>query len=265
VFGFGELRKLSVQWTLDITAVEHRYCIDWVIKGVFDHAAFSDALVLRGSAALQYAHCPDYPLGEEPEFLATQPLDKAVLRAALTDALGAAANTSGLKFSLAGSTRTSAKVEYTGPLGRRSAAQPHIALSFVPGQTRRPPARVPLVHPFSDECVASVSAIALEEFVAERIAQLGQTPRARDVFDLWFVLTNVRERIDLKQTKDLAQEIARAKNCALPRADAPFDPAYRAGLERSWDNALRRVPRHPPFAQLEKDLIHGLEGLDHAG
>lgn len=251
---------MSAQWQVDIAAVERRYCIDWVIKGVFDHGALSGALVLCGSAALQYAHFPNYPAAEEPEFLSTKPIDDATL----ADALGASAKASGLRLSLVKSTHSSAKVEYTGPLGRRSAAQPHITLSFVSGETRQPPARVPLIHPFSDDCAAAVAALALEEFTAERIAQLGQTPRARDVFDLWFVLTNARERIDLRQTLELARQIAQAKDGSLPRAAAPFDSEHRAALGRSWDNALRRVPRHPPFAQVEEDLINALEGIDSA-
>ena len=261
MIGFGELRRLSVEWHADIAAVERAYCIGRLIKGIFDRADLSRALVLRGGAALRYAHSPQYPEIEEPEFLAIAPPDQATLRAALESA----AQSSGLKFSLTDFACTSAKVEFTGPLGRRSAAQPHIALSFIPGKTRLGPARVPLIHRFSDACTAMVSAVALEELAAERIAQLAQTPRARDVFDLWFVLTHARELIDAARLKELARDLARAKNSALPRHGAPFDPTHRAGLERSWDNALRRVPGHPTFAQIEKDLTHELENIDPAG
>lgn len=261
VIGFGELRRLSTQWHADIAVVERAYCIDWVLKGIFDQPELARALVLCGSAALRYAHCPDYPVVEEPEFLAAPPVEQATLDAALT----AAAQASGVRFTLIDFARTSAKVEYTGPLGRRSAAQPRIVLSFVPGQTRTEASHAPLIHPFSDVCAATVSAVGLEEFAAERIAQLAQAPRARDVFDLWFVLTHARERIDSSRTRGLARDIARAKNRALPRADPPFDPTRRAGLERAWDRALQRVPGHPPFAQIERDLIHELESIDLGG
>ncbi len=261
VIGFGELRRLSIQWHADIAAVERAYCIDWVLKGIFDQADLARTLVLRGSAALRYAYCPNYPVIEEPEFLATAPLDEVALR----DALEFAAKTSGLKFALTDFTRTGAKVEYTGPLGRRSAAQPRLVLSLILGETRLRPARVPLIHPFSDACAAGVSAVALEEFAAERIAQLAQTPRARDVFDLWSVLTHARGRMESARLTELARAIAQTKNSALPRAGAPFHSTHRAGLERSWENALRRVPNHPPFAQLEKELINELENIDPAG
>jgi len=262
MIGFGELRRLSVLWGVDIAAVERAYCIDWVVKGIFDHAVFSTRLVLRGGSALRYAHCADYPIADDPEFLVTQPLGQAAARDALEGALRAAtAAASGLRFSLIDFTRGSAKVEYTGPLGRRSAAQPRIVLSFVPGQTRQEPVRVPLIHLLRDHCTATVSAVALDEFAAERIVMLAQTLRARDVFDLWFVLTRARERIDPARMRTLAEEIAQAKNVALPRPDAVFDPTRRGGLERAWANALRRVPGHPPFAQVERELTDALGNL----
>ncbi len=258
MIGFGELRRLSAQWRVDLAAVERTYAIDWLLEGIFDHATLARALVLRGSAALRYAHCADYPVAEDPEFLMIQPLE-AGTRSALTDALAAAAAASGLHFSLTDFAGGSAKIEYTGPLGRRSAAQPRIVLSMVAGQTRLEPARVPLIHPFSDSCAATVGAISLEEFAAERIARLAQTPRARDVFDLWFALMHARERIDAAQTRAAAGEIAQAQHVTLPRASAPFSPAHRVALERTWDNALRRVPDHPTFEQVERNLIDGLE------
>ncbi len=254
VIGFGELRKLSVQWRVDLAAVERAYALDWLLKGIFDHATLAPVLALRGAAALRYAHCADYPIAEEPAFLITQLLDEDARRDALIDALRTAADASGLKFSLVDHARGSAKVEYTGPLGRRSAAQPRLLLSFLAGQTRLDRARVPLIHPFSDACAATVSAVALEEIAAERIATLGGTPRARDVFDLWFMLTCAREQIDLPRARTLATEFAHAPNIMSMRAN----PAHRAALERTWDNALRRIPDHPAFVQVERELAEAL-------
>jgi predicted nucleotidyltransferase component of viral defense system len=244
---------------MDIAAVERRYCIDWVMQGIFGQPAFANSLVLRGSAALQYAHCPDYTAAEEPEFISTQKRDATDF----DQALHAAARASGIKLSLVDLAHSSAKVEYTGPLGRRSAAQPRITLLFASDQLRRPPTRVPLIHPFSDDCTVTVAAVALEEFTAERLARLGQAPRARDVFDLWFVLTHAREHVDLEQAHALAQQITLEKNGAAP-LNTRLVPAHRDGLARSWDKALRRVPRHPPFGQVEKELLDGLAHINPA-
>ncbi len=259
MIGFGELRKFSAQWQIDITAVERVYVIDWILKGIFDQAALAQSLVLRGGAVLRYVYAAEFPIADDPEFILTKKMDESLMRDALTTGLVGAMNASGLKFSLASYERGGAKIEYTGPLGRRSAAQPRVTLSIIPGQTRLEPASLPLLHPFGDDCKATVSAIALDELAGEQIAGLARTPRAREVFNLWFALMKMRERVDGARMQAVARKIAEEKNTTLPHADEVFDIKHRATLERAWDNALREARGHPSFTQIEKDLSDALK------
>ncbi len=254
MIGFGELRKRSLEWHMDLAVVERAYAIDWLIKGIYAQASL-DSLVLRGGSALRYAYSSDYPIVEMPEFLMTEPLGEADLEHALTLTARVAAETSGLAFALDGVARGSAKIQFTGPLGRRSAAQPHISLSFIPGKPRLACTRLPLIHPFSDECVAILSVVTLEELIGERMALLSAAPRARDVFDLWFAATQLNVPIRWGVARALAQELAAARNSPLPRADALFEPVHRTRLAGMWDASLRNVPGHPSFEQVEKDLL----------
>ena len=258
MIGFGELRKRSVQWNLDLSVVERAYATDWLLKGIFDDARLARSLVLRGSAALRYAYSAEYAPAEPPEFFVIEPVQD--METVLSEASQSAARASGgLKFSPAAYARGIARVEYAGPLGRRSAAQPHVDLSFIPGQPRLAPACVPLVHPFGDACAATVYAVALEELVGERMAALAQKPRARDVFDLWFALAHAREKMDPRRARELAAVIAQDRHWTFPRPDAPFEPDHRAALERAWDAALKHLPNRVPFAQVEKEIVQVLQ------
>ncbi len=253
MIGFGELRKRSIEWHMDVAVVERAYATDWLLKGISAQASLN-SLVLRGSAALCYAYSADYPSVEMPEFLMTEPLDAAVLEPALTLAARVAAETSGLSFAVDHMAPSRAKIQFTGPLGRRSAAQPHINLSFIPGKLRLACARMPLLHPFSDECAATLSVVAVEEWIGERMDALFAAPRARDVFDLWFAATQSKAPIHWEAARGLARELAAARNVALPRADAVFEPVHRTRLAGIWDASLRGVLGHPTFEQVEKDL-----------
>jgi predicted nucleotidyltransferase component of viral defense system len=253
MIGFGELRKRSAEWHMDLAVVERAYATDWLLQGISVQASL-DSLVLRGSSALRYAYSSDYPMVEMPEFLATEPLDEADLDNSLTMAARVASETSGLAFALDSIARGNAKIRFTGPLGRRSAAQPHISLSFIPGKPRLASAQMPLLHPFSDACAATLSVVAIEELIGERTAMLAGTPRARDVFDLWFAATQVRVRIGWEDARAVARELAAARNIPVPRPDALFEPAHRSRLAGMWDSSLRSVPGHPAFEQVEKDL-----------
>ncbi len=260
--GFGELHKHSLEWHLDIAEVERAYAGDWLLKALFEQAELGARLVLRGSAALRYAYSPNYSPAEPPEFLLTQPQEPEALRQQLTAAVqSAGTGPGGVKYSLAGIERGSVKVEYTGPLGRRSAAQPRIILSLIPGTPRLAPTRVALVHPFGDFIPASVVALAREELVGERLAALGSGPRARDVYDLWFAFTRWGNDMDLAAAVTLAREIAAGKGLPLKTGAAVFDPAHRVVLQRTWDSALRTFPRHPSLEEVEQDLAKMIETL----
>lgn len=261
MIGFGELRKLSVQWQVDLAAVEAAYATDWLVKGIYDHPVLSPALVLTGSAALRYAYSAAYPETAAPEFRRVLELDEDALRAALREAARTAGQASGLQFMLSDVERGAAKVEYVGPLGRRSAAQPKILLAIISGTTHLAPLRQPLVHPFGDACRATVSAIALEEFIAERAARLRASPRAHDVYDLWYAWQLGHDRIDLAATRALIRQIAQARNTPLPAAAGLFSSAHRDILARTWDTALRSIRTHPAFDQVETDLTGALRVL----
>lgn len=246
-----------MEWQTDLAAVERIYVTDWLLKGIFDSAP-AKVLVLRGASALRYAHSSDYAIADAPEFWSAL-ADETALRDMLVQATRAAAKASGLSYSLDRLTRNSAQVEYGGPLGRRSAAQPHITLSFLLGQPRLAPEHRSLIHLFSDKCAATVSAVTLDELVAERVASLAAQPRARDVYDLWFAATQVRGPIDWARVRALAADLAQRKQLPLPRREALFEPAHRAVLDRAWEGALRQARGHPPLAQVEQDLRQALE------
>ncbi len=254
MIGFGEIRRLAGQWRMDLAEVERAYTAGWLLFGIFNQASLARALIVRGASALHHAYFADYPAPPTVELIATAVSDENHLRDLLADALQSAAEASGIKLTLADFDRGNARIEYTGPLGRRSAAQPRVTLAIVSGPTRVPPVRVPLIHRFSDACAATLQSIALEEFVAERIAWLAQSPRARDVFDLWFALEHAPDRLSATRTRELARQITQERQTTLPRADAPFSPAQHASLERAWGNALKNIPTRPSLEQVESAL-----------
>ena len=182
----------------------------------------------------------------------------SMLEQELVQAASGAAHSSGLAFKLHSMFATEARFEYTGPLGRRSAAQPRLPLRFYAVHLRRPAVERPLLHPFSDYIETSVRAVSLEEMAAEGIASLGARPRARAVYDLWFILTQSGGQLERTSTLALARQVAAEKGVNLR---SELDPDYRPLLARAWDNALRKLPSRPPFAQAESEIHHQIETI----
>ena len=250
---FGELRRLSLEWQTDIVRVERVYALDWLLKGIFDHQELKWRLVLQDGAALCKAYFPDYPQVEDADLVWEKRVDGTQFGSELSEAADETGRNSGLRFKLHSMRGTEARFEFTGPLGRRSAAQPHLPLRFLETTLRSGAVERPLLHPFSDRCEAMVRAVSLEEMAADRVALIGEKPRARDMFDLWFILKHGEKRLNRAKTRDLAEQSAGAKRRVLR---AEFDADYRPMLERAWDNALRTVRDKPTFLEAETEIRH---------
>lgn len=254
MIGFGELRRVAARWGVLVDAVERVYAVDWILKGIFDRPRLAGVAVARAETALARAYFPEYPQPEEIDLGLTASLDLETLRAELEAAAREAAAVSGLTLALASVAKSIARFEFAGPLGRRSAAQPHVPVRLSPIALRRLPVSAPLIHSFSDPCQATLRAPALEELAGERLATLGRAPRVRDVYDLWFVLTHGTTRLDRAGTLALAREIAAEKNAEEPTPEHLFADAHRAILVRQWGNALKSIRGRPEFEQAEADI-----------
>ncbi len=251
MIGFGELRKKSVTWGMEIGDVEKIYARDWLLYGMFENAALRENLILRGASALASAYFENYPRVADIDFARGEEPDDATREREMTNAVDAAARAAGLHFRLHSFKSSEARVEFTGPLGRRSAAQPLIITRFVSATPRTEISERALVHPFSDACNVQVRAVSLNELAAEHIVRYSQKPRARDVFDLWFILTHGENQLDTAETRTLTFAIAQSKQ-VIPRAE--LDAAYAPLLERAWENALKTVRPHPPFPQARAEI-----------
>ena len=250
VIGFGELRRLALKWRMDIASVERVYALDWLIWAVHDPMQGS-SLALTGESALGFFYFDDYPRPGDAEFTVSAPLDPGMLEGLLGAAPGRAVAASGPAFRLVDTSNTQARFEYTGPLGRRSAAQPRLILRFLPGEPLLPTEQGPLIHPFSDPMPGSVSAISLDELAGSLLGIYAARPRARDIFDLWFVLNHSERRLDPGQVGSIARRLAESRGRAF--AIEP-DPAYRPLVEKAWDSALKNVSPHPSFEQAEQEI-----------
>ena len=255
---FGELRKKSVAWQMEIGAVEKLYALAQMMQDIVARETLYNALTLRGAPALANAYFENYPRVEDAEFARDAALTDDTLRAELEAALADAARASGLQFKLHSFSGTEARAEFTGPLGRRSAAQPLLIARFVPNAPRVAPQTRALLYPFSDAYAANARVVVLHEIAAERIVWWAQKTRARDVYDLWFVLTRSEGALDTAQTRALAQSIAAAKGIVLRAA---LDDAYAPVLERAWGKALREIRAHPPFAQARAEIEQALRQM----
>jgi predicted nucleotidyltransferase component of viral defense system len=110
----------------------------------------------------------------------------------------------------------------------------------------------PMLHPFTDKLDATVRTVSLEELAVERLVGLAGRPRARDVYDLWFIFKYGREQFDASRIRALVEQLAPDR--ALT---GELDPDHRRLLERVWENALKSIDPRPPLQEAEAEIHEG--------
>ncbi|MCG3140597.1 MAG: hypothetical protein HDKAJFGB_01666 [Anaerolineae bacterium] len=245
MIGFGELRKKAAAWQMELGAVEKIHATDWLLYGIGERAALREHLTLRGAAALANAYFENYPRVADLEFARAANLDERLLENELDAALRIAAHASGLQFKLHSFRAFRARIEFTSPLGRRSAAQPLLEARLNAAPPRLEPPLRALRHPFAETYAAAMRVVALDELAAELLVLYARRPRARDVFDLWFILTHGADALDAAHAFALAQRIAAEKKIALRTS---LDETHAALLENTWAQVLKEIRPHPDLA-----------------
>ncbi len=256
MIGFGELRKKALAWRLELGDVEKIHALDWLLYGIGERATLRERLTLRGAAALANAYFETYPRVADLEFARAANLDDDLLEREFGAALDDAARASGLQFKLHRFHASRARIEFVGALGRRSAAQPLLEARFAAAPPRIEPTLRALRHPFAEAYSAQARVVALDELAAELLVLYARKPRARDVFDLWFILAHGADALDAANTRALAQRIAAEKNVALGTS---LNETHAALLERTWDNVLGTIRPLPDLATARRTIEPFLE------
>jgi hypothetical protein len=256
MIGFGELRRASTAWGVEIGTAEAYYALSWALYGLAMHAGTADVLALDGASALAHAYFENYPQSKELALLYGGALSEQALAAEIQSALDVPGAASGPSMRLDSFKPTEARIEFTGPLGRRSAAQPQLVVQLSSRTPRLAPAAVPLIRRFSDSRPAEMRAVRLEEIAAALLGRFFRSPRARDIYDLWFILAfgealaRGEAHFDGSTARELAGQVGtRGREGQINGSKKTLDPAYASILEKNWENALSGVRPRPTFRE----------------
>jgi predicted nucleotidyltransferase component of viral defense system len=275
----GELRRLAGAWRTDVTVVERDHVLSWVLAGLYRRAALAARLVFKGGTALRKCYFPDYRFSADLDFTLRSALPGQELRSEIEVACSSAAQAFGLGLAMvdfrtlrdiAGEEAYQARIEYTGPLGRLGINQPRIRLDLTGYETLvLPPQDRAVHHPYSDAKPLNLSCAVypLEEMLAEKLRAMLRRSRARDLYDVWQLMTRYAETLDLPLAIRVLADKARYKGFHFSSVDDVLTPENRQSWSRSWEASLRRqvavvTEYKQVIAEVESVLARLLGGID---
>jgi predicted nucleotidyltransferase component of viral defense system len=268
----GEIRRLAGAWRADFTVVERDYVLSWVLAGLYRQPALAEALVFKGGTALRKCYFPDYRFSADLDFTLRVPLSSQELDSRIEIACRDITDETGIRLmpvdfrtlrDVPGEEAHQGRIEYTGPLGRLGTHQPRIKLDLTVYETLvLPHENRPAHHPSSDAdgLGLTVPVYALDEMLAEKLRAMLRRARARDLYDVWQLVTRYADAIDLERARHVLAEKARYKEFVFNDVTDFLTPENRAAWARSWNASLRRqvsvvAEYEQVIAEVERALI----------
>ena len=154
------------------------------------------------------------------------------------------------------------RIAYVGPLGRLGGDRPRIKLDLTIYETLvLPPEHRSVYHPYSDAGSLSltVPVYALDEMLAEKLRAMLRRARARDLYDVWQLLTHHTGTLDLERARHVLAEKARYKGFIFGSVSDFLTPENREIWAQSWEASLRRqVPVIAEYGQVVAEVERAL-------
>ena len=243
-----ELRRYAAREKVSLGALEKDYILTMVLRQVYADETLKTLLVLKGGTALHklYLH---RRLSLDLDFTALRPVALDEVKGALevAEIQGQVKD-----YQVFHDALTINQLGYLGPLGYPSSITVNVSFRE---RVILPPVTHVLENLYFEPF--PVTAMELEEMVAEKLRAALMRKAPRDYFDLWLVLK------EAALNASLVPELVMAK---LETVGLKYDPAMLWGeldmLERLWEEDLRELmPRVPEFSILVRELREGLPAL----
>ena len=267
----AEIHRLAGAWKADFTVVERDYVLSWALAGLYRRPTLAETLVFKGGTALRKCYFPDYRFSADLDFTLRTPLTLQELRLGVEEAGQSITEETGIRLAVVdfrtlrdvpGEEAYQGKIEYTGPLGRLGTHQPRIKLDLTVYETLvLPPENCLVYHPYSDadSLNLAVPTYALDEMLAEKLRAMLRRARARDLYDVWQLLTRYAESLDLDRVRWVLVKKTRYKHFAFETVTDFLTPENRDAWAKSWDASLRRqVSVVPEYAQAVAEVERAL-------
>jgi predicted nucleotidyltransferase component of viral defense system len=221
----------------------------------------------------------DYRFSEDLDFTARQQITENELKEALDRVSDEVSNTSGLPIN-----KESTTVRQTRDFEKQESYKATIYFVGPRNDTRNPlrikfdishyeKIALPVImarvfHPYSDahQCECEIPSYSIEEIIAEKLRALLQRSRARDYYDIWYILKNNVGDIQKEDVIDAFKKKADYKNVLFGDIDSIIGNEKYGVIQPSWsaqlDHQLVYTPKLEKIRDEFNQLVTSLFKLD---
>lgn len=267
-------KRIGLPWEL----LERDYLLSWVLAGITQTGILRDALVFKGGTALKKCYFGDYRFSEDLDFSAIGKVPSPEqMDSAMQEVCAAAVKL--LDPFVPVEIICERHVERDPHPGEQQAFDvrarfpwhrtPHVHVMVeisVDETILRPTVRRYVIHDYGEPFDFELPVYSMEEIVAEKLRAILQhvrlleqrgwvRSRARDYYDLWRILNDYRDHLDLSGFRGFLQQKCAIRDVTFTGPESFFPDALLATVEKTWKQWLGPlVPELPAYAVVISDL-----------
>lgn len=253
--------------------IEIDYAISWILAAISKHEKLAQNIIFKGGTALKKCYFGDYRFSEDLDFSEVIASSDKRLRQDINEVINIA--------------ETLAKPygQFSFELTDYVEKEPHpfnqaayIIRIQLPWH-RKPMTNVKLeitrdetvffnpcwrsvLHEYGEEIDCKLQVYSLEEIILEKFRAILQNQemlnkkgwirsRVRDFYDLWKILDQYKEQLEVERMKEVFLKKCNLKNITFSNPEQFFNEEYLNYIRKDWEKSLGRLlPKLPQFDKI---------------
>jgi len=252
----NRLRALARTKEAGVGLMEKDYVNSWILYALFQ-SSFLDKLLFKGGTALSKLYFPQrWRFSEDLDFTVIGEIENLIPN--LERCLSDTSDLSGIGFRIRDTHKNpdyaQIKIQYDAILAQKNTTKLDLFWDELVHFSS-----VESTYTFEDVPEFDLQYYSLEEIFVEKLRSLFQRARARDYFDLYWLIE--LKDFDCKHIKEALEEKASFKGLEITRTNFP-SPKEIEEVRNYWDRALDRLTNSKPdFDKVVETIKSYMDGL----
>lgn len=234
-----ELRQAAGRLGLGVGQTEHEYVMICALDALTRTPPLSDSFCLKGGTALRLGYFEDWRHSVDLDFTLLPDISRQHLQADLSRWFEQVEAIHGVQMTMsdyhAANGAIRMRVRFVGPLRHPNRLLFDLTLDEPVLLTPEPR---PVIIDLFPALRPRVLMYQLEEIFAEKLRSILQRGKARDYYDVWRLLGQKDEMLDLPVSRRLLDEKCRQKGIKAPEPSDFFLPTLLDGASAYWSQDL---------------------------
>ncbi len=260
---YDQLVRYAKEGGASLGIFEKDYIISCTLAALSRMDYLGENFIFKGGTALRKVYFSDWRYSEDLDFSGLPSFDKDKIKPLIEEWFSKVYQETEVSVSIKDFHKANGAVrlraQFSGPLKHPNLLLFDITLDEPVIVT---PQKRPIFKPFKESPEALISVYSLEEILAEKLRSILQRGKSRDYYDVWRLLKEKHNLLDLKIVPDIFKKKCLHKGIKLSSL-AEFTSKERvAEARRYWDEDLRsQIGELPCFSEVIpefKELVKAL-------